>query len=151
MANWDNEVAQSNLNAGSYTSNQIAGREGSRAGVGNTTKSEYSVVGINVNKIPDVQNAIDEYVRGLEEHINQIEANADPNAAFLSEDVQASVKNYLEKVKTYCKNLESQLIAFSDKLSEVRTAWETGTKNIASGVDSSNAAFSEGTRYTRQS
>lgn len=142
------------------TEQQISGREGSRTAAGETItgtinngflgigRSEYSVVGINVNGIANMRTAIRNYVSEIETHIGNIEAAANANNAYRSEDVQNAVSIYIEKVKSYCINLVSQLLAFSDQLEEVKAAYMAKMSNISSNINGRTTSFSEGTKYT---
>lgn len=150
MANWDSGTVYSGFNAEQYVDTQIAGRENSRSEAATSVKSSYDVVGINVNKIPSVQTAITSYINKIKAQIDVLEPKAIASNAYLSDDVQTAVEQYITKVKTYCSNLISQLEAFSDKLDDVKLAWEQGAGKIADTIGNSNAAFSEGTEYVRQ-
>ncbi len=158
---WETETTTSSFNAGSYTTNQIAAREGLRSGatgsynggvtwLGGIGAQEYSIVGMDITKVGATRAAISDYVAKIENHLNSIDALADASNAYRSEEVQAAVKSYIEKVKEYCINLCSQLRAFSDKLQDASAAWESGTANIASTVQSNTGSFDAGTRYTEQ-
>ena len=165
---WESETASSSFNAENYTTNQIAGREGLRSGsvvsgvdrFGNNLARgfsnitglnlSYSIVGMDMTKVGAAREAISNYVAGIESHLNNIDALADANKAYKSEEVQAAVKSYIEKVKEYCINLCSQLRAFSDKLADASAAWERATSNMASTVQSNTGSFDAGTRYTEQ-
>ena len=155
---WETETTTSNFNAGSYTTNQIAAREGLRSGATGSYNAgwmgigaqEYSIVGMDITKVGATRAAISDYVAKIENHLNSIDALADASNAYRSEEVQAAVKSYIEKVKEYCINLCSQLRAFSDKLQDASAAWESGTANIASTVQSNTGSFDAGTRYTEQ-
>ena len=60
---------------------------------------------------------------------------------------QKAVKN-MENVKTYCINLVSQLLAFNDKLRDVRNQWQQYTSNLAGNINSTAGQYATGTRYT---
>lgn len=159
---WESQTTTSQFDAGSYTTNQIAGREGSRSGASGTTNGGlfgtglfgntggYSIIGMDITKVDATRAAISDYVTAIENHVSGIDALANANSAYKSDDVQAAVKSYVEKVKEYCINLCSQLRAFSDKLADAKEAWESGTANISSTVQSSSGSFDAGTRYTEQ-
>ena len=156
---WETETTTSIFNAVSYTTNQIAAREGLRSGATGSYNAggwfgigaqEYSIVGMDITKVGATRAAISDYVAKIENHLNSIDALADASNAYRSEEVQAAVKSYIEKVKEYCINLCSQLRAFSDKLQDASAAWESGTANIASTVQSNTGSFDAGTRYTEQ-
>lgn len=154
---WETQSVTSDFDARSYTNNQIAGREAQRGqaagsydgggflGIG---RQEYTIVGMDITKVDATRSAISDYVNAIENHVSGIDALADASGAYKSDDVQAAVKSYVEKVKEYCINLCSQLRAFSDKLADAKAVWESGTANIASSVQGSAGSFDAGTRYT---
>lgn len=150
MANWDSGTVYSGFNAEQYVENHIAGREGTREGAASKVKSSYSVVGINVNKIPTVQEAVTSYINKIKAQIEVLEPLATADNAYRSEKVQTAVKDHITKIKNYCNNLTSQLEAFNDKLADVTLAWEQGTGTIAQSIGEATATFSEGTEYVRQ-
>lgn len=153
---WESETVASNFNAESYTANQIAGREGLRSK--STVSwwenmvglSSYDIVGMDMTKVGVARDAFADYVAKIESHLNAIDALADASKAYKSEEVQAAVRSYIDKVKEYCINLCSQLRAFSDKLADASAAWERATSNMASTVQSNTGSFDAGTRYTEQ-
>ena len=127
MANWMNGVSESTFNAKSFSDSQISDREGTREAsnvrhgwFGNGRA--YSVVGIDANRIDGMRSAIRDYVQAIEGHLDGIEPLANANNAYKSEEVQRAVQEYVQKVKDYCKNLTSQLLAFSDKLGDVKSS-----------------------------
>ena len=155
MANWNSQKIYSGFNAEQYVDQHIAGREGGREGINTSKRSDYDVVGINVHKIPTVQSAITLYINKIKSQIERLDPLATSGSAYRSTDsadgdVEIAVREYINKVKTYCMNLTSQLEAFNDKLEDVKAAWDQGAKSIADSVNTSNSAFSEGTQYTRQ-
>lgn len=156
---WESQTTTSQFDAKSYATNQIAGREGVRSGAAGSYdgggwfgigRQEYSIVGMDVTKVDSARAAISDYVAAIENHVSGIDALANANGAYKSDDVQAAVKTYVEKVKEYCVNLCSQMRAFSDKLADAKAIWESGTANIASTVQSSSGSFDAGTKYTEQ-
>lgn len=156
---WETTATTSDFNAKEYATNQIDGRSGQRAGsaggyngggIFGWGAQSYSIVGMDASKIPTVRQSIENYVQGIEDHVSQIDAKANADGAYKGEEVQAAVSTYVETVKEYCINLCSQLRAFSDKLADAQTAWETATGNIAGTVETSNSSFEKGTRYTSQ-
>lgn len=170
MNNGNGWATASTFDAASYANEQMAAR-GTRNGAGaivdgtvqkgNSFLSavtgsskfehlEYSVVGINVSHIPVMRDKIGTYVKDIQDYLDQIDPLAEASKAFKSETVQEAVQKYITKVKDYCVNLTSQLLAFSDKLADVRDAYEQSMGNLADDINSQNSAFSEGTRYTTQ-
>ena len=156
---WETTASASEFDAKSFTTAQIEGRSGQRSGAAGSYNGgglfgigaqEYSIVGMDVTQIPQVREAINTYVQGIEDHVNQIDTSVEANAAFRSEEVQKETKAYIDTVKEYCINLCSQLRAFSDKLASAQAAWEAGASGIAATVSAGNSAFSKGARYTSQ-
>ena len=141
----------STFDANSYTTNQTSQREGSRTGlnVDGAKRGLFgeSVVGINVGKVDTMREAIRNYVDAIRQHLDGIEPLADANNAFRSEEVQKSVQNYINTVKTYCMNFTSQLLAFSDKLGDVKKAYQQNMQSLSSSINSTTSAFDAGTQY----
>lgn len=148
MANWVNGATESSFNAKSFSDQQISKREGSREVAGHTSASQYSVVGIDATKIDGMRSAIRDYVQAIESHLDGIEPLANANNAYKSDEVQKAVQEYVQKVKDYCKNLTSQLLAFSDKLGDVKNSWEKATSEMSSAIGGASGSFEAGTKYT---
>lgn len=153
MANWMNGVSESTFNAKSFSDSQISDREGTReaSNVGGGwfgNGRAYSVVGIDANRIDGMRSAIRDYVQAIEGHLDGIEPLANANNAYKSEEVQRAVQEYVQKVKDYCKNLTSQLLAFSDKLGDVKSSWERATSEMSSTIGGASGSFDAGTKYT---
>lgn len=111
------------------------------------------IVGINATKVPEMQSQIRDSVSALQNKINEIDAATDQDKAFRSDDIQAAVKEYIEKVKEYCNALISDLNAFNDKLQVVREAWEKSSQSFASDqiTADKNSSFSDNTtQYQEQ-
>lgn len=160
-ANW------STFDAKSYTDTQIGNRDAQRTGAGTVVggagkgnysggflgtswgakESTYSVVGINVNEVDNMREAIRVYVQAIKDHLNGIEPLATADNAFKSEEVQKAVQDYITKVKEYCMNLVSQLLAFSDKLADVKNAWQANMDALAGNTSSSASSLDQGTAY----
>lgn len=79
-----------------------------------------SVVGINVNKIDGMRNAIRTYVNDIETHLDNVYVNTDPKSAFADPDMQSAVKEYIGGVMSACRAYTSQLLKFSDMLYEIQ-------------------------------
>ncbi len=154
MANWVTETSKSDFDAQGVASTLSANRDATREGAQNGAgffhgffgASGYSVVGISADKIPTMRDAIRDYVNSIRNHLDGIEPLADANNAFKGDDIQKAVKSYVEKVKEYCQNLTSDLLAFSDKLQDALDAWESSQRSMAQGVDSA-ATFDAGSEY----
>lgn len=81
-----------------------------------------SVVGIKVSGIPNMQNAINEYVNGVDNAIAELR-NAETNIAFKGDYAEA-VKSYIEEMINACKAISSQMKVFNDELTEIQKAYE---------------------------
>lgn len=151
MANWDTAATQTQFDAGAAARSQIEQRSAAReAAAGKASKSgSYSIVGMNVTKIPGVIDAIEAYIKNINAVIDKINTEADPTKAFRGDEVQSAVKSYIEKVKEECYNLVSDLRAFEDKLVEAQHAWQSSMSSMASNVSSSAGSYATGTMYQR--
>lgn len=157
MANWVNEAQQSSFEAQTYATSAISNRSASRESSVQNTRGffgglfdQYSVVGLNANKVPAMREAIRNYVNNINAHLEAIDPKADANSAFKSEEVQEAVKNYVTKVKEYCQNLISDLLAFSDKLADVQAAWEAFSGSASSNINAASGGLDAGAKYTEQ-
>lgn len=152
----------SSFGAMDYTTNQISQREGSRVAVGGRVsgvvsdgfmgfgRQEYSVVGMNATKIPAVRESIRSYVNAITTHLDKIEPLANANNAFRSEEVQKAISDYIVKVKEYCINLTSQLLAFSDKLADVQEAYNQNMSRLSGNINQQTTSFNGGQRYQEE-
>ena len=115
-----------------------------------TTTSGYDIVGINGNQVEPMRQSIRDYVSEVQGLIDTTLSTSADQArnAFRGEEAIAAVNAYIDKIKDYCKNITSTLLAFSDKLADVGNAWRAAQENIAGNVNSSTGTFSEGTAYT---
>ncbi len=116
-------------------------------GLGGSTG--YSVVGLNVSAVSGMRESIREYTNRLKTRLSNIDALADASNAFRSNDgsVEKAVSEYIDKVKEYCINLTSDLLAFSDKLGDVKNAWQTATETMASTVQTDTSGAATSTQY----
>lgn len=125
-------------------SERISDPEGDKKGL--WAAVDMDVVGINASKISTITSAIDSYVKAIDSHLDGIDADAEQSGAFAGEDVQKAVRDYIGQVKTYCKNLTSQLRAFNDKLREINRVWEANRATLAGNIGQS-ATFDAGEQY----
>ena len=159
MASWSTQNTTTGFNAQESANNTMSNRSNSRTrsnatnyDIGglsfNIDARQYSIVGMSVKDVPKMRDAIRNYVSKIEAFLDGIDPLADANNAFKSKEVQESVRKYIDTVKSYCINLTSQLLAFSDKLAAVANAWITASSNIAGNVNSANSSFDAGTKYS---
>lgn len=148
MANWVTDTERSTFEQDNYVTRRAETRNASREGfAGYNTGNYYNVVGINAQKVGLMRIKIREYVEAIYNHLDKIDAETDANIAYKGEDVQAAVKNYINSLKTYCKKLTSDLLAFSDKLGDVEDAWIKYQKQTAENINSAAGGLNEGNMY----
>ncbi|MBQ8131300.1 MAG: hypothetical protein IJ193_02285 [Bacilli bacterium] len=75
----------------------------------------YDVVGINYAKVPDMQRAIDEYVKALSTHLEEVKRDAD-NAKAMKGEYAEAIKEFINAVCDSCDAVISYLNKFRDKL-----------------------------------
>lgn len=95
-----------------------------------------TVVGINVNEIPNMRNAIRDYINGIEEHLNQVRTNADTSQAFKG-DYAVAIQEYVSAICEACKCVTSNLLTFSDKLVEVQEKYQARDTELSSAISGS--------------
>lgn len=114
-----------------------------------TTTSGYDLIGIKGSEVETMRGSIRSYVKGIDTVLEQtLEASAEEAyKAFRGTEAIAAVNTYIAKVKEYCLNVTSALLAFSDKIADVGNAWISAQSNIAGTVDAATAGFDAGTKY----
>ena len=105
--------------------------------------SNYDVVGINANKVDDMRQAIRDYVKNIENYLDNIDPLENADGAFKSEEVQDAVSEYLKSLKEYCKNFTSGLLAFSDQIGAFKYQWLESTKRMASTITSDRNSIND--------
>lgn len=159
MANWEATTQASSFDAQAAARTAMDSRNSTRSssnasggynpgGLFGWGKSEFSIVGIDANRVPEMREQIRSSVQAIQNHLDGIESQTNSSNAFRSEEIKAAVEKYVDAVKEYSKALISDLLAFSDKLQEVREAWEQSTQNFAAdSVNSSVTGMSDSTTY----
>lgn len=121
--------------------------------VGNVTSAASGiyggdVVGINVDHIPTMQQAIRDYVAAIDQHLKEVNAQADTSNAYRGEFATA-VHTYVEAVCDACGALTSQLLKFNETLEQVKASYTAQDDSLKSQLGSQaseiNSAF---TKYT---
>lgn len=164
MANWVTETTASSFDQNAAINTAMSNRQGAReSGVGNTGNNGssdgffgfgatqgLSLVGLSAPKIDDVRETIRQEVAQIEQKLNEMDSAAETSTAFVSHDgsVEAAVKSAVDNVKQYVINLTSGLLAFSDKLADVKNTWQTQTGTMAGNINSATGASDAGTKYT---
>lgn len=112
------------------------------------TMGKYNVLGINVNAIDDMRFAIRVYVENIETHLNSVRQEAMDTQAFKGQYANAIVE-YVNAACDVVRSLTSQLLAFSDKLVEIKEIYQerdvsltqslnTVASNVQTGVSNYN-------------
>lgn len=113
--------------------------------------STYDVVGINVNQVPNMKNAIDNYVDAVKEYLSGINTKLNTQQAIKGTGMEEAVSQYIDDVVKYCKAVCSNLLAFSDKLTAVQKAWETSDTNMSNTIKgASSDVNAAATEYSKQ-
>lgn len=113
-------------------------------------KSSYSVVGINAAKVPEMRDAIRQYVNNIISSIEAVDPLSGADQAFRSEEVQASIKSYITAINQACANYVSGLLAFSDKLEDVYEAYQANISRVANNYSSVASSLEQNEKYTEQ-
>ena len=165
MANWVTETTASAFDSKQAINTAMTNRQGVReigSGVaGNTgnnvflealtgVNTGFSLVGLSAAKIDTVRQTIRDQVSQIEAQLNNMDSAAETKGAFVSHDgsVETSVKAAVDNVKQYVINLTSGLLAFSDKLADVKNTWQTQTGAMAGNINTATGASDAGTKYT---
>lgn len=106
------------------------------------------VVGINIDEIPNMQQAIRDYVAAIDSHLDEVNKNADTANAYKGEFATA-VKSYVEAVCQACGALTSQLLQFNETLEEVKTKYMSHDEDVKAQLSGQSAEINSSfTRYT---
>lgn len=95
---------------------------------------KYNMLGINANAIDDMRFAIRIYVENVESHLNQVQQEAADTFAFKGQYAN-SITEYIQAVVDVCKSLTSQLLAFSDKLVDIKEAYQEQDINLTRTIN----------------
>lgn len=165
MANWVTETTASTFDQNAAINTTMTNRQGVReTGIGNkanTGSSGFlealtgrntgiSLVGLSAERIETVKQTIRDQVSQIESELNNMDSAAETEGAFKSNEriVEGAVKAAVDNVKQYVINLTSGLLAFNDKLEDVKRAWKAQTEAMAGNINSATAASDAGTKYT---
>lgn len=158
MANWNTETTKSEFDARRFTTDTIAGRTGRETGDSSISGRSnglwgigadgYDIVGINANKVEDMRQAIRDYVSAIEKYLDGVDPLASADGAFKGEAVQKAVATYITNCKEYCKNLTSNLLAFSDQIGEVKRQWLAAMDRMADSISTGSKSYGSSEHYT---
>lgn len=94
------------------------------------------VVGINVNKIPQMKQAIESYVKKVQAHLEKIKTETKTANAMQGEYAEA-VKSYVGTACDVCYKITSHLRYFEDKLTAVQNAYTKKDEKMAGTINKS--------------
>ena len=86
----------------------------------NSVINGNDLVGISVQNIPDMKDAVRQAVQNLDNKLNEFRAAGQPAQAFSGQYRDAIIK-YIDAVKEATQVLTSQLLVFNDRLDQVGT------------------------------
>lgn len=101
----------------------------------------FSVIGINANHIPAMQQAIQAYVTDIKAQLEKIDSDFDPNVAFKGTDIKGSLISYMQEAKQISLNIVTYLNAFSDQLNEIKNAYERNDASNASNINDQRSSL----------
>lgn len=122
------------------------------ADVGAAVSSSFDgdVVGINANKVPDMINSIEEYIRRINSHLDKIKEETDTKMAMQGEYAEAA-RIYVQTACDVCYRIVTQLRYFEDKLVAIQEAYSKKDQNMASTINTASSELnSSWTEYQRQ-
>lgn len=114
--------------------------------------SGTSYVGINGQKIVYMRDAIREYVKVIQDHLDKVVAEASTTNAFKGRYADA-VTEYVKAIEESCKDYASALLEFSDNLDIIAEAYHNKDQDLESSIRSdAKQASSQGdaVAYTEQ-
>lgn len=120
--------------------------------VGAAISSSFNgdVVGINATKIPDMIQAIEDYIKRVNDHLNKIKEETSTANAMQGEYADAT-KVYVQTACEVCYRIVTQLRYFEDKLVAVQEAYTKKDETMASTISqAASEVNSSWTEYQRQ-
>lgn len=98
-----------------------------------------SVMGISASKVPEMKEAITNYVSGIQDIIKRVE-DKEASAGFKGEYAIA-ISNYVTSVKLVCTKIVAELKLFSDKLDLIKAAYEASDTKLAEALASGKGSL----------
>lgn len=110
-----------------------------------------SLIGIDVNKVPEMQTAIETYVKNIQDALDGVNENTDEVAktAFANDEMLTTLSDFVQAVMDACKAYTSQLLKFHTLLGNIRQQYidqQTAINDTLS--QSSSDTRSSVTEYT---
>lgn len=142
MATWKTEVNKVVNNVGNTFNTVSTNVQNTFGSIANRAISDVNsffangttVVGINVNQIPAMKNAIRTYVDGIQAALGEL-VNYDPEIGFKGE-YTVELKNYIQAIIETCNAIVSNMLAFNDELTKVQQAYAAKSEATASAISS---------------
>ena len=104
------------------------------------------LIGINVNKIPDMKAAVETYVGKVNTEIAKLE-NVEATLGFKGDDIVPGFTGYIATVIKASKDLVSNLNVFKDKLVEIQEAYakkdEANASILTEKKETASSLYSE--------
>ena len=155
LTTWVSNSAKDIVNAGrglvddvnSWCSNLIAD-----VGAGVSSAFNGDVVGINANKVPEMINAIEDYIQRVKTETDKLKEKAEASTVkAMQGEYAAATKKYVETSAEVCYRIITQLRYFQDKLVAVKEAYQAKDQNMASTINSTTSEMnSTWQEYNRQ-
>ncbi len=98
------------------------------------------VVGINVNGVPDMQQAITTYVEDLQTTLDTFAKEIDSSEAFAGTQLTETVHAFINAIKDICNSLIEDLLQFNTQLEEYAKKY---TENIETTLSQSISGQAE--------
>lgn len=98
------------------------------------------VVGINVNGVPDMQQAITTYVEDLQNTLDTFAKEVDSSEAFAGAQLTATVHEFIYAIKDICNSLIGDLKQFNTQLDDYAKKY---TENIETTLSQSISGQAE--------
>ncbi len=153
MANWNTEATTTAFDARKFTTEGLSNRTGREKGASSISSHKwgskgYDIVGIDANKVDSMRESIRTYVKSIETYLDGVDPLADANGAFKGEEVQEAVRKYISTCKEYCKNLTSNLLAFSDQIGDVKNQWQIAMGKMSESINTGSQSYGSNDHYT---
>ena len=127
MASWETQSQATTFSVGNTFENAIAGRNRGAIKTGDSIDlkpfGDDSVVGINADHIPAMQEALTAYITDIDTVLKKFEGQVNAREGVAGNDINEAIYNYFVRVKEYLFALVSNFKAFNDKLDSVSKAY----------------------------
>lgn len=94
------------------------------------------VVGIDANKIPMMQEAIQAYVTSIQTTLDKTVQDNRPDQAFADSSMKEAITDFNQAVVDVCKNYTSQLLKLYDLLSDVQKYYQDNQQKMSANLRS---------------